>query len=1045
MYIQSFQIDGFGTFQGITLENIPQGLSIFLGKNEAGKSTLLHFLQYMLVGCSGNKKNTTIKNYLKDHSRGGGNLIVTTKQQGIIHLSRKSKSSLILTDNYGNIVQPYIWENIFHGITQEVYNNIYSFSLNELQEFNSLSSEGVRNALYGASFGTEISSPSVVIKELNESMKAYITSRSTKKFDKALEALEKTTYKIKDIKNNIIAYDNTQYALATLKKQKDNIENTLKDLEQQASTLEKKINCWGKWIEWQKHQAELKHLSIPKKFPHEGLSCLKEYLKTKNEKIEQIEIVTEQLKTIQHKIQVLHINTTLLEIEPELLSALAYKASFITAEQTITSLNLTLEKKEAELQQHLAYLGEDWSIEKVQQTDHSLAIKEQFRNINTEVQEAKDNYETVCKNITDTNEKLNTIQKKGQEAYNTYNDLFISKNKESPDNTCKIWLRELRDTFIQYEKTLAISRIKLHNAEQNKPLKVPYILNFIKLLGLLSIIGGVTSIFLPYFYTTIPYIPINTFISKFLPKYFLLGIGIVIFITLFMYRRYTSSKYFKKIEQFSSDYQEVAPLKQKLQELCSQMNVDFEEISTEYINTLEDKFEHEQHQHIQAEMLKEKLHALQEEKQIYEQKYNDIYTRWNTHVKKCNLQSGFSYSAIEAALNYMNAIENLHLEYMNTKKTIQQHEKNKNAFIMPLKNIAQKLNKPLTDQVNWITFFANISKELDEAKKLHSQKEHLKEKEKNLEENITKTDISLKNADKKIKELLNAAEANDVEDFFLKGDHQQRYEEIQQSMNHLKDFFTYTFGNITIDIASFLNFLFKKEDLVTIENNHKKILSQIDAFSEQKNVTDKEIHEQEASLKTLASSKELSQYRIEESKLKNSVNEDAKQWSCYALAKELLMEAKSHFEQERQPEIIRTASTIFKTITNDKWQGINASLEDMSLNVIPAYGEPFDTTKLSRGTQEQLYLALRLAHIHNHATQATPLPVIMDDILVNFDQERALHTIKTFMKLLETPSNETEGHQIFFFTCHEHTAKQIQETIPNSTLYTIEHQNIILH
>jgi hypothetical protein len=42
------------------------------------------------------------------------------------------------------------------------------------------------------------------------------------------------------------------------------------------------------------------------------------------------------------------------------------------------------------------------------------------------------------------------------------------------------------------------------------------------------------------------------------------------------------------------------------------------------------------------------------------------------------------------------------------------------------------------------------------------------------------------------------------------------------------------------------------------------------------------------------------------------------------------------------------------------------------------------------------------------------LPLVLDDVLVNFDRERAMHaarTLKTFAEL---------GHQVMMFTCHQH-------------------------
>ena len=50
MYIQSFHMDGFGIFSDLTVEGLAPGLSIFLGENEAGKSTCLEFLRTTLAG-----------------------------------------------------------------------------------------------------------------------------------------------------------------------------------------------------------------------------------------------------------------------------------------------------------------------------------------------------------------------------------------------------------------------------------------------------------------------------------------------------------------------------------------------------------------------------------------------------------------------------------------------------------------------------------------------------------------------------------------------------------------------------------------------------------------------------------------------------------------------------------------------------------------------------------------------------------------------------------------------------------------------------------
>ncbi|HEX6922321.1 MAG TPA: hypothetical protein VF149_00740, partial [Bacillales bacterium] len=75
-------------------------------------------------------------------------------------------------------------------------------------------------------------------------------------------------------------------------------------------------------------------------------------------------------------------------------------------------------------------------------------------------------------------------------------------------------------------------------------------------------------------------------------------------------------------------------------------------------------------------------------------------------------------------------------------------------------------------------------------------------------------------------------------------------------------------------------------------------------------------------------------------------------------------------------------------------------------------GIRFSPNQLSRGTAEQLYLAVRLALARIYQSPS-PYPMIMDDILVNFDSHRS-------GKAAQTIREAATHHQILFFTCHAH-------------------------
>ncbi len=165
----------------------------------------------------------------------------------------------------------------------------------------------------------------------------------------------------------------------------------------------------------------------------------------------------------------------------------------------------------------------------------------------------------------------------------------------------------------------------------------------------------------------------------------------------------------------------------------------------------------------------------------------------------------------------------------------------------------------------------------------------------------------------------------------------------------------------------------------------------------------------------------------------------ARRWLILAMAHAVIDQTKRQYERERQPAVMQEASKLFRQITDGQWQGLNASLENGGIRVLPpAPGEPVGPEILSRGTQEQVYLALRLAYIKNHANLAEPLPIVMDDILVNFDPERAQRTANTLARFAASG----EGQQILYFTCHPHMVDILRKAQPDAPLFAVADRTI---
>ena len=122
--------------------------------------------------------------------------------------------------------------------------------------------------------------------------------------------------------------------------------------------------------------------------------------------------------------------------------------------------------------------------------------------------------------------------------------------------------------------------------------------------------------------------------------------------------------------------------------------------------------------------------------------------------------------------------------------------------------------------------------------------------------------------------------------------------------------------------------------------------------------------------------------------LVEQLRESAREWSRLSIAETLLDRTRRKFEQERQPSVIQYAKDIFCHITGHRYRGLYAPIGEQTITVTDAHGGSKLPAELSRGTREQLYLALRFGLILEFGEHAERLPVVVDEALVNFDPER---------------------------------------------------------
>jgi hypothetical protein len=115
---------------------------------------------------------------------------------------------------------------------------------------------------------------------------------------------------------------------------------------------------------------------------------------------------------------------------------------------------------------------------------------------------------------------------------------------------------------------------------------------------------------------------------------------------------------------------------------------------------------------------------------------------------------------------------------------------------------------------------------------------------------------------------------------------------------------------------------------------------------------------------------------------------------------------------------LRMASSYLHRMTSGRYHKIWAPLGEDFLCIDDEYNRTFRVEQLSGGTREQLFLAIRFALAREFADRGIELPMVMDDLFVNFDEERTDAALDCLLELARS------GQQILFFTCHQHLAER---------------------
>lgn len=159
---------------------------------------------------------------------------------------------------------------------------------------------------------------------------------------------------------------------------------------------------------------------------------------------------------------------------------------------------------------------------------------------------------------------------------------------------------------------------------------------------------------------------------------------------------------------------------------------------------------------------------------------------------------------------------------------------------------------------------------------------------------------------------------------------------------------------------------------------------------------------------------EPSDVRLDREIVRSQIKALAEEWLADEWAAQALDGIRARYERVCQPGILAAASRYFARLTSGKYRTLWTPLRHRSLRVDDATGTTWRLDQLSGSTRELLLLAIRLALVDDFTRQGIDLTLLLDDVLLTLDPQRAAVAANELVTFAQ------RGHQVLFFTCHPH-------------------------
>ena len=1021
MRIHRIHIDGFGRFADRSLGPFDRLVTIFHGLNEAGKSTLLEFIRRLLFGFPDGRSSQNPYPPLAGGRHGGQMTVID--QAGKRYAVRRYQGSkggpVTITGGRGETLAPTTLEQLLGHHSRDIFQNIFAFTLDDLHSEKLLSDDRVNSQIYSAGMGAA-KLPNA-LKVLNEDKDKLFLKGGSK------HAIYDAASKLDEIDSSLGAVADHAADYGRLTGELEEVEMSLQERNSKRRSCQKQLdrqkqlaNAWSDWNDLNEVERQLSELSVIDDFPVNGvnrLETMEERIRTAHREWESAgrdvtEAEAKSAAPVEHE--------TILDRSADIRKLEQGRTSFDSSDRDLPKRKTELERYESDLAVTLKDLGADWDKSRLENFDLSLVVREEISQYQERLREGREEIDR-CKSTLNQDETAlqeaveaeNTAQREIDSAASPELDAGQIKQRRNLIRAARYRLAEI-DRRREEISNLQSQIDSLENI--SPPRGGP---GGTRMVAAIALVAGIA------FLTAGSILGGSVLPVGITAGIVLIGIAACLFFLGRPFRgeqaespiaaslRKSRSKAKAKLERLQSTLeQEAAPLGlETIDEtslIAAEGSLDDQQERIRQWDRLSEAFGSAKNL---TEQRKSRVERSREAVEEAKRALESVEAEWRQWLADRGLRETFLPETagelrgkVESGLNQLRDLKSQRQRIDAIQKDIDDYV----AIAAPLaSNFGVALNRNDLRSVaaaaeNLVDLHGDVQ---EKSRRRTAAQTDLEEAKRRLQER----ESSLQKTKDEMKSLLQSGAAADTEDFRKRGETYRRRVELEEKKRDIRARLQRLSGPGE-QFESLLKTL-RETDLQAIEHEALRVEEERGAVDAQIESLSAKRGSIQSDLRNLTGEEESSKLRADRQRLLQEMRGHAREWAVLTIAENLLNEARRKFEKERQPEVVRSAASFFKDITEGRYEKVFSPLGKSEIHVTDSTGNAKQPSELSRGTREQLFLSLRFGLVRDLGRRAEPLPVIVDEALVNFDPRRGLRAASAFVDLAQT-------NQVLVFTCH---------------------------